>query len=217
MRLLLIRHGATNNNLEGRYTGQSDIPLSRLGRLQAEAVAARVSSDAASPVDILVSSDLRRAKQTAHAIARRTGLDISEDADLREISMGRWEGLTYAEIEARYPEELARWQADPLHVAPPEGETLITFRERLVRALRRWRELAPDKTVVWVTHGGAIGILLCEVLGLDLSHRWQFRRDNATITELDVGSDYVILMRTNDGAHLSDIAESEGREVDQVL
>src|SRR5262249_39610682 len=181
MRLLLARHGATRNNAEGRYTGQSDIPLSSLGERQAEALAARLVS---ARLDAIVSSDLLRARATAERIARHHSLPIQLDPDLREIALGAWEDSTYEEVLAREPERVARWRTDPLTVAPPGGETVLAFRDRLVQALDRWQAAHPDATLLWVTHGGCIGVLLCHLLGMDLTRRWQLRRDNAGLTEV---------------------------------
>src|SRR5262245_1233098 len=98
MRLLLARHGATRNNAEARYTGQSDIPLSSLGERQAEALAKRLFFVR---LDAIVSSDLARARATAERVARRHTLPIQLDPDLREIALGAWEGSTYEEVLER--------------------------------------------------------------------------------------------------------------------
>ncbi len=231
MRLLLVRHGATENNCKARYTGQSDVPLSPLGMLQAEAVGRSLLG---ARLDAIVSSDLRRARSTAEAIARHHSVTLIFDQDLREISLGEWEGLTYAEVLRRDPERAADWHSglpESLAVAPPGGETTYQFLERIVRAFDRWQNAYSDprSTIVWVTHGGVIGILLCHLLGMDLNRRWQFRRDNGAVTELDVGRDsgtgpgehafYAVLMRQNDTSHLAGIdpEESGGREERQVL
>ena len=151
------------------------------------------------------------------------------DPDLREISLGEWEGLTYAEVLERDPERAASWQADSRNVAPPGGETTYQFRDRLVRAYLRWRAAYPEASILWVTHGGAIGVILCYLLGMDLNRRWQFRRDNTAITELDIGtssldrnatdSHYAIVMRLNDTCHLLEILNSGSGEAEarQVL
>jgi broad specificity phosphatase PhoE len=214
MRLLLVRHGATANNLEERFTGQSDIPLSPLGQQQAECAAEAL---AAQRFDAIVTSDLRRAHATATAIVRRHSQPLIIDTDLREMSMGAWEGATLAEIELRDPAGLARWHAHPVDEAPPGGETVLACRDRLVGALERWRGAYPGGTVLWVTHGGAIGVLVCHLLGIDLARRWQIRRDNAAITELEVGDGYAIVHRLNEMAHLQDLGNDAEAERIQVI
>jgi alpha-ribazole phosphatase len=214
MHLLIARHGATANNAQARYTGQSDVPLSALGERQAEALARRLSGER---FDAMVTSDLRRARSTAEAVARHHTLPLVEDAALREIALGAWEGLTNAEARDRLPEPFAAWEADPLRNAPPRGETLAAFTARVERALKDWYERYAEGSVLWVTHGGVIGVLLCQVLGMGLDRRWQFRRDNAAISELDVGADWAVVVRLNDTAHLADVHDAAEQERVQVL
>ncbi|GAC1460616.1 MAG: alpha-ribazole phosphatase [Ktedonobacterales bacterium] len=214
MRLMLVRHGATVSNVEKRYTGQSDVPLSPLGLRQVEALAEAL---AAERFDVILSSDLLRAQQTTAAIAQRNDAPVRLDPDLREIAMGVWEGHTHAEIASLHGEELARWQEHPDLYAPSGGETILQLRDRAASALARSLAEYPDGHVLWVTHGGLIGILLCHLLGIDLAHRWQFRRDNGAITALDVGADYAILMRMNDRCHLTAVGQTAIKEERQVL
>jgi broad specificity phosphatase PhoE len=215
VRLIVVRHGATANNASGRATGQTDVAMSSLGLVQAEALAGRLAT---ATLDHMVSSDLIRARETANRIAvHHPTVPLSLDADLREITMGEWEGMTQAEVLARDPAQAARWLTDPATVAPPGGETYGDLRDRLLRALDRWTTAVYGGTVLWVTHGGAIGVLLCHALGLDLSRRFQFRRDNASITELRIENGAMILVRHNDTAHLEYLAHTEGTEPSQVL
>lgn len=198
MRFLLVRHGATLNNVEARYTGQSDVPLSELGEQQAVALGKRFAPET---LDVIVSSDLQRARLTAQAIAQHHALPVWEDANLRESALGRWEGLTFAEVALSDADLVARRHADPA-CAPPGGETLIQLRYRVVLALERWQTGYPQATMLWVTHAGVIGVLLCHLLDIDLKHRRQFRHDNASITEFDLSRDYAILVRLNETTHL---------------
>lgn len=202
MRLLLVRHGATLNNMESRYTGQSDVELSASGAHQAKLLGARLATGT---LDAIVSSDLRRTRATAQAIAYYHELPVWEDADLREFALGEWEEVPYAEVKTRYATLLERWRSDPENTAPPGGETGAQVRERVIRALDRWQRQYPKGTVLWVTHGGAIGVLLCHLLGMNLSRRNQFHISNAAITQLQLGERYAILKCFNDTGHLRDI------------
>lgn len=226
MRLLLARHGATANNAQRRYTGQADIPMSAFGERQAAALAARLANE---PLDGVVSSDLRRASVMAQQIAVQHNLPLQLDAGLREISMGAWEGRTFEEVHEREPERLRLWHEDPVTYAPPGGETIAQVRDRLVRALAHWYAAYPGGTVLWVTHGGVIGILLCHLLGMDLSRRRQFRRDNAALSEIAIGptlasvddnlwlSRSAVVVRLNDTSHLDGIMDAQSAEQFQVL
>lgn len=219
MRLLIARHGATPNNAQARYTGQSDVALSPLGERQAEALAQALAGEY---FDGIVSSDLRRARATAEAIARFHDLPLLEDADLREIAMGEWEGQTFDEVMEHSPELVKRWQEDAITVAPPGGETVAEFRDRLACALDRWHAAYPTGTLLWVTHGGVVGVLLCHLLGMDLHRRWQFRRDNTAITEIEIGmrdgrhgqepARSAIVTRLNDTNHLRALEAEGGME-----
>ena len=185
MRLIVVRHGQTPFNAEGRFTGQLDIPLSELGKQQAEALGQRLAEI---HLDAIVSSDLQRARATAQAIARHHNLPVEEDADLREIAFGVWEGETYAEVVAQDEALVQRWETDPARYAPPGGETLTQLHVRVIRALERWQRQYPQGTVLWAVHGGVIEVLLCHVFKVALSRRWEFRQENASMTEIEVSN-----------------------------
>jgi alpha-ribazole phosphatase len=199
MRLIVIRHGESVYNDQKRFTGQADVPLSPLGKRQAAALGERLAGE---HLDAIVSSDLLRARDTAEAIASYHALPVYEDSDLRELALGEWEGLTYAEVLARDADRLAQWRADPTTFTPPGGESVATLRDRITCALERWQSRCPQGSVVWVTHGGLIGVLLCHVLEMDLKRRWQFRHENASIHELELRGERVIIARLNDTAHV---------------
>ena len=226
MRLFLARHGATSNNAQRRYTGQTDIPMTALGERQAEALAHRLATR---HFDAVVSSDLQRASRMAQRIADQHEVALQLDPDLREISMGTWEGASFDEIREREPEVLRRSRDEPLTFAPRGGETILQVRDRLVAALDRWYVAYPDGTVLWVTHGGCIGILLCHLLGVDLRRRWQFRKDNAALSEIEIGNPEAnldgaetlsaasVIVSFNDASHLEGIVDTEAAERFQML
>jgi alpha-ribazole phosphatase len=206
VRLIVVRHGETLYNVQSRFTGQSDISLSALGEQQAAALGKRL---AAASLDAIAASDLRRARVTAQAIARYHELPVQEDAGLREIAFGVWEGSTYDEIMARDADLVQCWLSDPTIYAPPGGETVIQLRDRVVRALERWQACYPEATIVWAVHGGVIEVLLCHLLGVDLKLHWQFRHENASLTEIDLNGKNATLVRLNEVAHLHDPALPE--------
>ena len=128
--------------------------------------------------------------------------------------MGVWEGHTGDEMRAQYPGAMARWESSETY-APEGGETVAVFRARIVGAFERTRREFPHGSVLWMTHGGVLGMLLCHVLEMDIRRRWQFRRDNTAIFEFDIGEDYCIVMRANDTAHLRSLQSAA--EKAQVL
>jgi probable phosphoglycerate mutase len=145
--LVLVRHGRTTWVEEGRFQGAADVPLSAHGRAQAEAVGARLAQPSARPAlplpegspNAIRHSPLSRAADTARAIARASHerAELVMDDDLREVAQGAWEGLRHAEVETRWPEEVARWRHDPLHHHAPGGESLDHASMRAGRALTR--------------------------------------------------------------------------------
>jgi probable phosphoglycerate mutase len=161
--LVLWRHGRTEWNATGRAQGQRDVPLDDVGVEQARTAAARLAS--LQPAAI-VSSDLSRAADTAAALARLTGLDVSYDSRLREIAFGQREGLTFEESMARFPDQMHRW-LNGAEVRFPGGETYQETAERFADALHDIAAaVGPDDTVVVASHGGAMRVGTGQFLGL---------------------------------------------------
>jgi probable phosphoglycerate mutase len=152
--LLVLRHGQSTWNAEGRWQGQADPPLSAEGEQQARAAVGALPDV---PFVRVVTSDLRRAVQTAEILAGPLGLAVDVDPDLREIDVGDWTGLTRPEIEARWPGELARWSAGESE-SPPGGEPRSTLVARARRAMVRIAAAtaAPGEPVLVVAHGALI-------------------------------------------------------------
>jgi broad specificity phosphatase PhoE len=153
--LWFARHGQSTWNAEGRWQGQADPPLSELGRAQAEALAEALSG---AGIALLVSSDLERARETARIVGARLGLDPVLEPALREHDVGAWSGLTHAEIEARWPEELARFRAGDLALAPGGGESRLALRTRVRAALARLEARAGGPLAL-VSHLGVLRAL----------------------------------------------------------
>ena len=200
-KLILVRHGETDWNAQRRYQGQSDVPLNDAGHRQAAALAQRLEG-----VDIsaIYSSDLRRARQTATAIASLHPLPVRDEPRLKEISFGRWEGLTYGEIQERWPEEMAAWFADPIQVTPPGGETLAQVAGRVKAALDDIVRANAGGTVAIVAHGGTLRVLLCAAIEIDPRAQWRFGLSTASISELQVSDSHTVLVRLNDTHHLDE-------------
>jgi len=174
--LLLIRHGQTEWNNQGRYTGQSDIPLNDTGREQALRLAQQLREE---PPDVIVSSDLRRARETADLIAEACKLPVSSEPRLREINQGVWEGMQFSEIKARYSQEFTDRLADPLQVAPPQGETVGQVRDRVMAALHDLLQAFPGKRVAIVAHGLVLALIKAHFEEYPIRKVWDLIPANA--------------------------------------
>jgi probable phosphoglycerate mutase len=202
-RLILVRHGETELTAQRRYSGRGDVPLSVQGEVQARATARRVA-ELAPALAAVVTSPLSRCTATARAIATALdGVPVVEDADLIECDFGAWEGLTFAEVRERWPDELQAWLGSA-SVAPPDGESFGALTVRVRRAVGRLRETYRGQPVAVVSHVSPIKILLRDALaaGDALLHRLYL--DPAGISIVDSWPDGGIAVRTvNDTAHLS--------------
>lgn len=165
--LILIRHGQTDWNVEGRWQGQADPPLNERGRAQARLTAEQLAQF---EFAALYSSDLRRAFETAQIIGVAIGLPIIADARLREIHLGVWQGLLATDIQARYPDEFRRWHASPLAVRPPGGEDIAMLAARVIPAIGEITAQHPGQCIAIVAHELPIAVAACHAAGLGLEH-----------------------------------------------
>ena len=199
MRLVVVRHGETAWNVEQRLQGATDVPLSDRGRAQAARLAERLKDETFTAI---YASDLQRASDTAALVAETHDLPVQRDPRLREQAKGRWEGLTFVQIEARYPETLQCWQADRSH-APGGGEDITAVAARIGAALDSMRAAhTADHTVLVVSHGMVLRTLLCIALGLDPMVGWHMQLGNTSISELRLSAEDCVLVRLNDTCHL---------------
>ncbi|MBM3127310.1 MAG: histidine phosphatase family protein [Chloroflexi bacterium] len=201
MRLLLIRHGETDWNNAGRVQGHSDTPLNANGIAQARQLAARIAAEEAFAA--MYASPLARARVTAEIVAARCGATPIPDDRLKEQMLGKFEGLTDAEFEQRFPGALAAWRADPIRSPIPGQETRDAFQRRVQSFLDDLRARHTDGTrVAIVTHGGTIGMMLAMLIGLDIGKRFPFWFDNASLSHVDLSGGRVRLRLLNDTCHL---------------
>jgi probable phosphoglycerate mutase len=201
--IILIRHGETAWNAERRLQGHLDIPLNAEGERQAELLAGALASEA---IDLIVSSDLARARQTAQAVAGPRGLDLQQDPALRERAYGGFEGLLYSEIEARFPAAFAAWQAREVDVPLPEGkhigESFRAFYARATGAILAWGAAHPGKTLALVAHGGVLECAYRLALGLSLETPRDFTVFNASINRFRVADGRFELLSWGEVGHL---------------
>ena len=198
-RVVAVRHGETAWNVDNRIQGQLDVPLNDTGRWQAERLAAALVDEG---ITTIYSSDLQRARQTADAVARRSGQAVVDEPSLRERGFGRFEGFTWTEIETRWPDESERWRRRDPAFAPTGGETLERFYQRSVDAATRLAERHPGETIALVAHGGVLDCLYRAAtrVGLQAPRSWQL--GNAGINRLLYTPQGFTLVGWNDTGHL---------------
>jgi broad specificity phosphatase PhoE len=184
-RLLLVRHGETTWNVEGRYQGQADPPLSERGRAQAEATAQKLADQG---LQVLYSSPLRRASETAQIIALRLGLSVGYDPRLMEINQGEWEGMLVTDIEQHWPALFSRWVHDPWLVTLPGGESLSQLQMRVLAAVADMVARHPEQRIGVVTHKMPIAIIKIHRQGLEPERIWELFPANAAWEEVQIGS-----------------------------
>jgi probable phosphoglycerate mutase len=163
-RPFLVRHGATQLTAENRFSGSVGVDLSDEGRAQAGRLAERLASE---PIAAVYASPLSRALDTAGIVARPHGLTPVQEDGLREISHGRWEGLARQEVEERWAEEYAAWEADPFTFAPVGGESGIAVLARALPVIRKIVAAHADRTVLVVSHKATLRLLIASLLGFD--------------------------------------------------
>ncbi|MGV9306913.1 bifunctional RNase H/acid phosphatase [Nonomuraea sp. NPDC003727] len=199
--LLLLRHGETPLSAERRFSGLGDAELTANGLAQAGAAARRL---AAPPyrIDVIVSSPLKRARQTAEMVARLVGVDVEVDEGLRETDFGAWEGHTFTEIQREWPDELAAWLADPA-VAPPRGESFTQVARRVEATRDRLVEQYEGKTVLVVSHVTPIKTLLRLALLAPPEALYRMHLDVACLSLIDFYADGPAVVKAfNDISHL---------------
>lgn len=186
MEIVLVRHGATDWNLQGRCQGSSDRELSEAGLRQADQIADLLGNQELSAV---YSSHLRRARQTAELISRPHDLPVLIEEDLRELDHGELEGLTFNEIKTRYGEFLTRWRSEPADIRVPGGERLADVAHRAWNGLKDIVERHPDaERILVVSHNFPILGIICRITGTHLNDYRTFHLDPCGVTRLDHAS-----------------------------
>jgi probable phosphoglycerate mutase len=202
-RLYLVRHGATQLSAENRFAGAVGVDLSEEGRAQVQRLARRLSDDR---ITATYTSPLSRTVETAEILAAPHRLTLRKRDGLREISHGRWEGLTRAEVEQRYPAEYAAWEEDPFTFAPQDGESGVGVLSRALPVIREIVLAHPNQTVLVVSHKATLRLLMSSLLGFDpRGYRDRLDQSPACLNVLDF-KDAVRarLMLFNDVSHYQD-------------
>ncbi|MCG9892982.1 MAG: histidine phosphatase family protein [Thermosynechococcaceae cyanobacterium MS004] len=214
VRLLLVRHGETDWNRQGRFQGQIDIPLNENGHQQAKQAADFLQSV---PLDFAITSAMKRPKETAQAILQHhPQVELAEEPDFREISHGTWEGKLEAEIEQEFPGDLERWRVTPELVQMPEGENLQQVWDRAIAA---WDEMVQSARVqakdsgrtsvgLVVAHDATNKVILSHVVGAGAEKFWSFKQGNGAVSVIDYPAEGPpILQAMNITTHLGGVLD----------
>ena len=181
--IFLARHGESDWNVEQRFQGHTDRPLTNRGREQAHAQADLVAGQ---EIDAIYTSPLTRARETAEIIAARAGLEPVALPELREVDTGSWSGLSRADVEARFPAGFARWRSGGS--GWEDGESYEEMAERVIGALRTIAEEHPGGRVLLISHGGPIRAIHAAADGLDINEYRRLRpvEPNARLSSVAV-------------------------------
>lgn len=214
--ILLIRHGETDWNAEKRLQGHLDIPLNTEGRRQAEALGRALLTE---PLDAIIASDLQRAKQTAQAIAAPRGIPIQIEPGLRERCYGAFEGLSYSEINERFPDAYAAWRARDIDARFPPGvniaETLREFSHRAVSSLVRLVDHGKYRRIAVVAHGGVLECIYRAAKGIGFASARDFDILNASVNRLRWDGASLQVVHWGDISHLTSVTAAVLDEVDK--
>lgn len=196
-----LRHGETAWNAEGRLCGSTDVPLSDVGRRQAQLLARRLQPIV---VEALYSSSLSRALETARLIGGAIGREPVVDPRLAELNYGAWEGRTFEEIKLASPAIYRAWDADPANMAPPEGESGVHLIERVTPFLADVAQRHQSGNVVVVCHKTVCRLLACHIMGVPLSeYRRRIVMENAALNIFETREGNWRVVALNDTSHLA--------------
>jgi broad specificity phosphatase PhoE len=203
-KLILVRHGHVEGISPERFRGRAELPLTELGRREAELTSARIAASWRPAA--IYTSPMSRCIDTGAAIGKPLGLSASAMPGLNDIDYGDWQGLTADEARARWPDELDTWYRHPDWAAIPRGETLQQVLTRAVAALREVIRNHPDDTIVLVAHDSVNRVLLLHALELPLSRYWRFKQNPCCINELDLSADGFTILGINQTDHLRPVS-----------
>lgn len=209
MNLILVRHGETRHNMEGKAIGINPMGLDDRGRRQAMRAAEALAPFA--PV-ALYASPLPRALETASIISQRTGVEVCPRENLKEADLGLLDGLTRDEMRQQHPEFMETWSKDASTAVMPGGESILQVQERAWGTIEEIRGLHPEDNVVVVSHTFTILALVCKLLGMPLSNFQRLHVDLASITQFRIRPERVTMIRYNDQYHLEGLEEDGARD-----
>lgn len=193
-RLYLVRHGQVADGHTDRYHGRNDVDLSPTGVRQFEDLAAHLREVR---FEGLYASELRRTRIGAEIIGRGRDLPVESRGDFNELNFGHWEGLSFAEISSRYPEELAGRLEDLVNFRIPGGESLADVRARVLPCLQELLLQHAGGTILLVAHAGINRVILCQALGLSMQEIFRLDQAYAGVNIIDYFADFTVVRLLN--------------------
>lgn len=195
-KLILIRHGETNYNLEKKYCGHSDILMNRKGVSQIKKLSKKVKSF---HIDKIYSSDLKRAVQTSKILFNNRPVTRLEE--LREMNFGVFEGLDFEAIHEKFEDYHNLWLHDPMKVTIPGGESFKDFKKRVIAKIRVLLRKHKDETVAIVAHGGTIRLIICYLFKKSFKFFWQVEQRPGALNIIHIKNGRVKAVTLNDTSH----------------
>ncbi|WP_099188747.1 histidine phosphatase family protein [Tepidibacter mesophilus] len=199
IKFIFIRHGLTLDNESMRLSGFIDSKLSDIGKNQAKQTSIRLKNE---KIDLIYSSPLKRAMNTAREISRIKNISINVCDEFKEMNFGDFEGLTFQEIESNYKEEYERLKNESFEYSFPNGENMIGFHDRISNKIDDIIKNNDGKTVLIVSHAGVIRACLSHLISKDHTYHWNFKIDNCSMTIVEVVDDFSVIHNLNNTEHL---------------
>lgn len=206
--IILVRHGQTAWNASEVFRGRIDIELDETGLKQAELLGEYLGKR---ELEAVYSSPLKRAVQTAEAIARHHGLAAEIAPDLNDMDFGEWQGLSLQDVRSRFSELFEMWSSEPHRVRIPSGESLDDVRQRVLTLINQIID-KHEGTVVLVSHRVVNKVLICALLGLDSSHFWDIRLDTCGMTTFEFNNGRFVLTEHNNTSFLEPLKQKRLRD-----
>ena len=200
-RLLLVRHGLTDHNVDRRVAGYTNVDLNEEGFRQVEKLNKRLADE---KIDAVYSSDLQRAVDTAKGAVSGRDIEITTCYELREMNFGEAEEMTFAELNEKYPDLARSVMNVDTGLSFPGGESFADFVERVQVFLKILEKFNEDHTVLIVSHGATLKVIVCELLGIDPNHWYQMGIDNASLSVINTYEHRTILNSLNETSFLND-------------
>jgi len=182
MKVILVRHGETYANCEKKFAGWTDTRLTQRGIEQGKAASQRIDMD---QVDLVISSDLSRAVETAEYVMGDSNLVITRLADLREMHFGDWENLNIDDMKAKNKEGVALWWKDYIYYQTPNGESLKEMYDRVIKTYENLLNIHRGKNILLVTHSGVMRAILSKELCGSVEGYWKFKIENCAVIEIE--------------------------------